>query len=150
MGFFDWINLTDEFAFNGSIEKLNEKIRLKNEKPFRVEWIEYNKFKFLANSSYGIFMNIGGPITEGISGIASIEETDNDKVKVYLKSKVRFELYLVTIILGLILSVGIVKNDNSSPWVLLLLPFIFFWFWFVYRIQEKALFGNLKKILEEK
>jgi len=95
-------------------------------------------------------MNIGGPITEGISGFALIEETDNDKVKVYLKSKVRFELSLITIILGLILSVGIVKNDKSSPWFFLLLPFIFFWFWFVYRIQEKALFGNLKKILEEK
>jgi len=146
----DPILLKDEFIFNGTIDQLNEKIRLNYNKKFSTEWSEDNKFKFVSNWSIGTLMVRGFPnAVEGIKGYAKLKKIDNNKTKVELKTKVRIELYVFLIIMTIIIPIGFIFEKDFPNWMILLLPAGILWFWFVYRVQEKMLFGKLKKYLTE-
>lgn len=79
---FTWIVLKDEFFFNGTIEQLEEKLRFQNNQKFRVEWIDYQSFKFLSNFSVGTIMVKFNPgFADGIKGYANLIETESGKTK---------------------------------------------------------------------
>ncbi|MFD2588771.1 hypothetical protein ACFSQJ_17730 [Croceitalea marina] len=142
------ILLKDELVFNGTIDQLNEKIRLDNNKNFRTVWIEYNKFKFIANWSLGTLIVRGFPkAADGIKGYAELKKIGENKTKVVLRTEVRIELYLILIILAIV-TIGNLIIGQEFPVLIFLLVLAFtIWFWFVYRLQEKILFNKLKKYL---
>ncbi|MEP0212484.1 MAG: hypothetical protein ABJD66_04685 [Cellulophaga sp.] len=143
--------LKDEFIFNGTIDHVNEKIRFNNNKKFRTEWTEYNKFKFLSKWSLGTLYVTGFPnAVEGIKGFAELKKIGETKTKVELKTKVRIELYFFLILMISISVIGLITQSDFPSWILLLIPFGLLWFWFVYRVQEKILFNKLKNYLTEK
>ena len=145
------ILLKDEFVFNGTIDQLNEKIRLDNHSKFRTEWSEYNRFKFFAKWSLGTLTVRGFPGTvEGIKGFAELKKIGENRTKVELRTEVRIELYFFLIILTFICVVGLATQTDFPLWILVLIPVGLLWFWFVYRVQEKMLFGKMKKYLTGK
>ncbi|WP_318344807.1 hypothetical protein [Flagellimonas baculiformis] len=142
------ITLKKEFLFDGSIEELNEKLRIQNNQKFRVKWIDYKSFKFLAKFSIGTLIFRYTPsIIEGIKGYADLDEMETGKVKVTLSTKVRIELYifLVIIIVGFIAALFV--NKNIPIGLSLFTPIVLIWFWFVYRVQEKILFKKVETYL---
>ncbi len=142
------ILLKEEFVFDGTIEQLNEKIRLNNNKKFKTEWSEYNRFKFTAKWSLGTLIIDGFPkATDGIGGFAELKKISDIKTKVELRTKIRSELYFVIILVPLVYIVAIVSKQEFSNWTLLYFPLILLWFWFVYRVQEKMLFKKVKDYL---
>lgn len=149
--FLESILLKDGFIFNGTIDQLNEKIRLDNNKKFSTEWTERDKFKFVSKWSLGILYVSGFPnAVDGIRGFAELKRIGENKTQVELKTKVRIELYFFLIILTIICIAGLSTQSDFPLWILLLIPVVLFWFWFVYRVQEKMLFTKLKKYLTDK
>ena len=142
------ILLKDAFVFNGTIDQLNEKIRLDNNKKFRTEWTAYNRFKFIANWSLGTLIVRGFPkAADGIKGYAELKKIGENKTKVDLRTEVRVELYLILIIIGIV-TIGNLIMGQEFPISIFLLVLAFpIWFWLVYRVQEKILFNRLKKYL---
>lgn len=144
------ILLKEEFLFNGTIDKLNEKIRLHNNKKFKTEWLEYNKFKFFSKWSIGTLYVRGFPsAVDGIGGFAELKRIGENKTHVALKTKVRIELYFFLVVLTIICIVGIATQSDFPIWILLLIPAGLLWFWFVYRVQEKILFKKLRNYIED-
>lgn len=145
------ILLKDEFVFNGTIDELNEKIRLNNHKKFRTEWLKYDKFKFFSNLSLGTLQLRGFQgLVEGIKGVADLTEINGNRTKVEMTTKVRIELYFFLTVLLIICTVGFATQTDFPIWLFLFVPLTLLWFWFVNRVQEKILFANLKKYLMEK
>lgn len=142
------ILLKDHFIFNGTINELHEKIRFDNNKKFRTEWSDYNKFKFVANWSIGTLIVRGWPnAVEGIKGFAELKEIGENKTRVELTTKVRVELYFFLVIFTFIIIIGLATESEVPKWLPLIVPVGLLWFWFVYRLQEKALFAKLKNYL---
>ena len=149
-GFLEPILLKEEFIFNGTIDELNERIRLNNDKKFRTKWSEYNRFEFFAKWSLGTLMFRGFPTAvDGIKGFAELKRIGENKTHVLLKTKVRIELYFFLIILTIMCVAGLATQSDFPIWLLLLIPFGLLWFWFVYRIQEKMLFKKLREYLAD-
>lgn len=145
---FSWIVLKDEFFFNGTIEQLEEKLRFQNNQNFRVEWIDYQSFKFLSNFSVGTIMVKFNPgFADGIKGYANLIETESGKTKVSLKTKIRIELYFFLAVMVIATIAASASEEVFLTWALWLTPFGLLWFWFVYRIQERILFNKLKSYL---
>ena len=150
-GFLEPIILKEEFIFNGTINELNERIRLNNDKKFRTKWSESNKFEFFAKWSLGTLMFRGFPTAvDGIKGFAELKLIGENKTRVLLKTKVRIELYIFLVILTIMCVAGLATQSDFPIWLLLLIPFGLLWFWFVYRIQEKMLFKKLREYLGDR
>jgi hypothetical protein len=146
--FLEPILLKEEFIYNGTVEELNEQIRLNNNKKFRTKWSESNRFEFFAKWSLGTLFFRGFPTAvDGIKGFAELKNIDGNKTQVHLKTKVRFELYFFLIILCIMCIAGLITQPDFPIWLLLLIPFGVIWFWFVYRVQEKMLFKKLREYL---
>ena len=146
--FLSAILLTDDFIFNGTIKELNEKIRFDNNKKFRTEWTDYNKFKFISKWSLGTLIIRGFPnAVEGIKGFAELKEIGENKTQVALTTKVRVEFYFFLAMFLFFYILGFLSDTEMPEWLPLLIPIGFVWFWFVYRVQEKLLFSKLKKYL---
>ena len=143
------ILLKEIFFFNGSIDQLNEKIRLHNDKKFRTEWSEYDKFKFVAHWSFGILSLRGFPSRiDGIRGFAELSEFGENQTKVELKTEVRIELYFFLIISTLLCVIGLATQEDFPLGLFFIIPFGLLWFWFVYRMQEKVLFEKLRNYIK--
>ncbi|SFR82797.1 hypothetical protein [Maribacter stanieri] len=148
--FLDPILLKEEFIFNGTIDELNEKIHLNNDKKFRTKWSEYNRFEFFAKWSLGTLIFRGFPTAvDGIKGFAELTRKGEYKTHVLLKTKVRIEFYFFLIILTTMCVAGLATQSDFPIYLLLLIPFGLLWFWFIYRVQEKMLFRKLRKYLNE-
>ena len=88
----DQILLKDSIEFKGTISELKEKIRLKRERKFELEWIDQNEFKFLSKFSLGTLIVDGFTgATEGIKGYGKLSETPNGNTRIELKTKIRIE-----------------------------------------------------------
>lgn len=145
---FPWIVLKDVFFFNGTIEQLEEKLRFQNNQKFRVEWIDYQSFKFLSNFSVGTIMVKFNPgFADGIKGYANLIETESGKTKVSLRTKIRIELYFFLAVMVIAIIAALASEEVFLTRALWLTPFGLLWFWFVYRIQERILFNKLKSYL---
>lgn len=95
----DQILLKDSIEFNGTISELKEKIRLKREREFKLEWIDQNDFKFLSKFSLGTLIVDGFPgATDGIKGYGKLSETENGNTRIELKTKMRIELYFTSFV----------------------------------------------------
>lgn len=144
----DQILLKDSIEFNGTISELKEKIRLKREREFELEWIDQNDFKFLSKFSLGTLIVDGFPgATDGIKGYGKLSETGNGNTRIELKTKMRIELYFALFVFVFIFFCGYMAGENFSIWIYLLLPVSLLWFWFIFRMQEKKLFEQFKKYI---
>ena len=146
------IILEDEFQFNGTIEELNEKIRFDRNQKFITVWISYNSFKVFSKLSEGTWKWKNGKFLywkDGISGLATLSELNNGKTIVNLKTKIRPELYLFITITILLLTIGMYIKYDFPMELFWILPFGTIWFWIFFRIQERILFGKVRKYLAE-
>jgi hypothetical protein len=142
------IILKDEFLFNGTVEQLEEKLRFQNNQKFRIEWVDYQSFKFLSNFSLGTMMVKFNPgFADGIKGYAQLIETESSKTKVSLRTKIRIELYFFLAVMLIAIIAVLVSEEVFPLWMLWLTPLGLLWFWFVYRMQEQILFSKLKNYL---
>ncbi|RMB63816.1 hypothetical protein EAX61_00030 [Dokdonia sinensis] len=146
--FINKIILSDEIVYSGSIDELNEKIRLNNNKRVQIEWQDYHHFLFFSKWSLGTLQIRGFYRSDlGISGYATLISQEDGTSKIILRTRVRIELYLLagfTILANLI---GLITQDDTSYVTLLYIPLILIWFWLIYRFQEKILFKRLKSVL---
>ena len=140
--------LRKQFIYEGNKEVLSEKLNSMQVDSFSIEWLGESEFKFVSKWSFGTFMSIGRPLTEGIVGYATLKESEDSKTEVLLSTKPQWDLILFTIIMGLILTLAYFKTDNMSPWIFLIVPLVHFWFWFVYRLQEGILFSRLETFIQ--
>ena len=144
----DQILLKDSIEFNGTISELKEKMRLKKESEFKLEWIDQNEFKFISNFSLGTLIVSGFPrATDGIKGYGKLNETGNGNTRIELNTKVRIELYFALFVFIFIFFCGYMAGENFPVWIYLLLPISLLWFWFIFRMQEKKLFEQFKKYI---
>ena len=144
----DKILLKDFVEFKGSIVELKERIRYKKERNFKLEWISESEFKVLSKLSLGTLILDSNPnCFDGIKGYGKLIELENGNTKIDLKTKIRIELYFVTVIPLLAIIVSFLSNKEVPLWSILLYPIIILWFWFVYRFQEKILFNKVKKYI---
>ena len=140
--------LKESIEFNGSISELKEQIRFKKERKFNLDWISENEFKALSKFSLGTLIIDGFPgAADGIKVYGKLTELNNGKTKIELGTKLRIELYIVSIIPILAITVAFLTGKEIPLWSILLFPFIVLWFWFIYRSQEKSLFGKIKKYI---
>lgn len=144
----DQILLKDSCEFNGTISELKEKIRLKREREFDLEWIDQNEFKFSSNFSLGTLIVDGfSEATDGIKGYGKISETGNGNTRIELNTKMRIELYFALFVFVFIFFCGYMAGENFPVWIYLLLPVSLLWFWFIFRVQEKLLFKKFKNYI---
>jgi hypothetical protein len=142
------ILLKESIEFNGSISELKEQIRFKKERKFSLDWFSENEFKALSKFSLGTLIIDGFPgATDGIKAYGKLTELTNGKTKIELRTKLRIELYFVSIIPILAITVVFLTGKEIPLWSIFLFPFIVLWFWFIYRLQEKLLFGKIKKYI---
>ncbi|WP_421810354.1 hypothetical protein [Flagellimonas sp.] len=147
--FIEKILLKESFELNSSTLELKERIRLKKERKFNLDWISDNEFKFLSKVSIGtIMLNYNPGYFDGIKGYAVLTELNNGNTKIELSTKLRFEMYFLGILFIVFLLLFLFNKENLPIWTLFLFPVMIIWFWFVYRFQEKRLFEKVKKYLK--
>lgn len=143
--------LKESIVFNGSISELKDKIRLEKERNFKLKWITNNQFKFTSNISLGtLTINYDSKYFDGINGYAKFTELSNGTTKIDLKTKLRIELYIFTIIPLLAFLVSFLTDEEIPLISIGMFPLIIFWFWFVFRVQEKLLFKKVKNYILSK
>lgn len=144
--FLNKILLKDEIEFRGSIEELKKRLNEPKGRKYDIEWISNYEFKFLSKWSIGTMMLKGLPdAIDGIKGYGKIKL--DDKIKIYLTTKIRIEIYIIIAFFILTFVVSIFSNGKIPMWIHLLFPIFLIWFWGVYRIQENKLFNTVKKHL---
>lgn len=104
---------------------------------FHLEKVSDWRYVFLANESYGTFMNLG--ITGGIRIYVNLDFENENKTHIKLKSKPRLELLLYIFgWIGFIISQ--ISGDTDFPiWINFINAIVLFVGWVFYRKQEISL-----------
>ena len=88
--------LKETIEYPDKIVDLKEKIRLKKEKGFYLDWISEKEFKVESKISVGtIMMNYNLGFFDGIKGYGKLTELNGNKTKIDLTTKVRIEMYFI-------------------------------------------------------
>ena len=141
--------LKETIEYPNKIIDLKEKIRLKKERGFYLDWISEKEFKVESKISVGtIMMNYNPGFFDGIKGYGKLTELNGNKTKIDLTTKVRIEMYFIGAIFIVFLLVEFFSEQEFPIWVFLSFPAMLIWFWIVYRVQEKILFKKVKKYFE--
>ncbi len=133
--------------------ELDEVVRiLESDKkmPFNVEK-NRKHYRLFAKTSFGTFVSFNGPqLSKGINTICKLTLTEENKVQVYLHTRIRFEIYLLLIMWAAFIYSDVFTEENIPLWItLLVLPITIFWFFGIHRMQEKSLQKEVEIYIKE-
>lgn len=132
-----------------SKESVKKTLSESNGNGFKIRNINKDKYKFLANFSFGTAIAQGGPgLIDGISIYGQVLDGPNSTTIVQLSTRMRVELILILIVWIVLIILQIIGNEIPIWVSLVLFPIIFLWFGFIYRLQENSLLKKVEKTLK--
>lgn len=123
------------------------------EKDFSVNINQIDKllFNVKANSSIGVGITNTG-YSQSIQVYTEIGKTDNDRIQVKIFTKPRWDLMIFAFLAFVIPIIVLVVSEDWKGIAIAIgvIYGFFFWFRMIYRLQEKAIFESLQKVLKLK
>lgn len=138
------ITLNENIEFRGNYLELKSLLENSNKK-FYMEWSSRKDILIKSKWSIGTF----GGLFSGIYGYIQIENTHARPLKLKLKTKVKLELIFMSIISIIMFITALLSAENVPILFFIFLPLSIFSVWYIYRIQEKVLFSNFKKLISK-
>lgn len=110
-----------------------------------------DNFVISAKSSVGILISTEINISaKAISVFGHIDYTSDDCQTLTIKTKLRPEILLLSLLIIPVYIVMLINNDGIPFWAYLLPPIPIFWFQVVYRFQENNLIEKIERVLKIK
>lgn len=143
------ILLKETIKFEGTVEELKAKLNDRKGSKFKLEWISDQEFKFLAFLSVGTLMVQGMPgAIDGIKGYGTIHEKNESLVLIELSTKIRVELYFMTLLFISFFIGSMLLAEDFPFWIYFFFPPSLLLYWYILRRQEIALFESIRECLK--